>query len=79
MWGLSWGFLVEALECLPWARPALFRRPAIGDRTHSDFDPRLIFVHGAGRSIDPQADNADEQHIAVMISVSDASTPTPVV
>jgi len=37
---------------------------AIGDRTHGDFDPGLVFAHGAGCCVDFKADNAAEHDIS---------------
>src|SRR4029079_207019 len=59
---------------------ALLRSAAIWDWAHDDFDPRLIFVHGARCGVDAKADNAAEYDVAGGHDlVSEASPPTPVV
>jgi hypothetical protein len=53
------------------------RRPAVGNGCQGDINARLIFVHGAGRGVDAEADGPPNMTLpAVIISVSEASTPT---
>jgi hypothetical protein len=62
--GLSWRDLLRRWRACHGYATALLWRAAIGDGAHDDFDPRLIFVHGAGRGIDAEADKAAKDDIA---------------